>query len=102
MRANDLNWQKRRYNALGAYCDSKLDDLLFTFELQRRLTAAGSTVRSIAAHPGIAATARWWPDGADQQDDVPAEQRGARCPADVVRGHPGRARRAVRHRRTRA
>src|SRR5260221_5391081 len=56
MRANDLNWQKRRYNALGAYCDSKLDDLLFTFELQRRLTAAGSTVRSIAAHPGIAAT----------------------------------------------
>jgi NAD(P)-dependent dehydrogenase (short-subunit alcohol dehydrogenase family) len=55
-RAEDLNWQKRRYNALGAYCDSKLDDLLFAFELQRRLTAAGSSVRSIAAHPGIAAT----------------------------------------------
>lgn len=32
------------------------DDLLFTFELQRRLAAAGSTMRSIAAHPGIAAT----------------------------------------------
>ncbi len=54
--ADDLNWQKRRYNALGAYCDSKLDDILFAFELQRRLTAAGSSVRSIAAHPGIAAT----------------------------------------------
>lgn len=55
-RADDLNWDKRRYNALGAYCDSKLDDLLFAFELQRRLTAAGSSVRSIAAHPGIATT----------------------------------------------
>ena len=55
-RSDDLNWDKRRYNALGAYCDSKLDDLLFAFELQRRLTAAGSTVRSIAAHPGIATT----------------------------------------------
>ena len=55
-RVDDLNWGKRRYNELGAYCDSKLDDLLFTLELQRRLTAAGSSVRSIAAHPGVAPT----------------------------------------------
>lgn len=53
---DDLNWNNRRYNELGAYCDSKLADLLFTLELQRRLTAAGSSVRSIAAHPGIATT----------------------------------------------
>ena len=53
---DDLNWQTRRYDELGAYCDSKLADLLFTIELQRRLTSAGSPVRSIAAHPGIAPT----------------------------------------------
>ena len=55
-RLDDLNWEKRRYNDLRAYSDSKLDDLLFTIELQRRLTAAGSSVRAIAAHPGIATT----------------------------------------------
>jgi NAD(P)-dependent dehydrogenase (short-subunit alcohol dehydrogenase family) len=56
LQLDDLNWERRRYNELGAYCDSKLADLLFTIELQRRLTAAGSRVRSIAAHPGIAPT----------------------------------------------
>ncbi|MBO0823537.1 MAG: SDR family NAD(P)-dependent oxidoreductase [Actinobacteria bacterium] len=53
---DDLNWQHRRYKSLQAYCDSKLADLLFTFELQRRLTQAGSAVRAVAAHPGIATT----------------------------------------------
>jgi NAD(P)-dependent dehydrogenase (short-subunit alcohol dehydrogenase family) len=52
----DLNWQRRPYSATGAYAQSKLANLLFTLELQRRLTAAGSTVRSLAAHPGWAAT----------------------------------------------
>lgn len=56
IRLDDLNWDKRRYSELGAYCDSKLADLLFAFELQRRLAAAGSPVRSVAAHPGIAPT----------------------------------------------
>ena len=56
VRLDDLNWEKRKYNELGAYCDSKLDDLLFAVELQRRLTASGSSVRSIIAHPGIATT----------------------------------------------
>jgi NAD(P)-dependent dehydrogenase (short-subunit alcohol dehydrogenase family) len=53
---DDLNWQRRRYKAWRAYGQSKLANLLFTAELQRRLTAAGSAVLATAAHPGYAAT----------------------------------------------
>src|SRR4051812_24708223 len=53
---DDLNWQRRKYSATGAYAQSKLANLLFTLELQRRLTAAGSRVRALGAHPGYAAT----------------------------------------------
>ena len=53
---DDPNWQRRPYDATGAYAQSKLANLLFTLELQRRLTAAGSPVRALAAHPGWAAT----------------------------------------------
>ena len=52
----DLNWERRPYNAWRAYGQSKLANLLFTAELQRRLTAAGSAVLATAAHPGYAAT----------------------------------------------
>jgi NAD(P)-dependent dehydrogenase (short-subunit alcohol dehydrogenase family) len=52
----DLNWRRRPYNASKAYGQSKLANLLFTLELQRRLTEAGSRVRALAAHPGYAAT----------------------------------------------
>jgi NAD(P)-dependent dehydrogenase (short-subunit alcohol dehydrogenase family) len=52
----DLNWERKRYSAWFAYCQSKLANLLFTAELQRRLTAAGVSVLSNAAHPGYAAT----------------------------------------------
>jgi NAD(P)-dependent dehydrogenase (short-subunit alcohol dehydrogenase family) len=52
----DLNWQRRPYSATGAYSQSKLANLLFTLELQRRLDAAGSRVRALGAHPGWAAT----------------------------------------------
>ena len=52
----DLNWERRAYSPGGAYGQSKLANLLFTLELQRRLTAAGSRVRALAAHPGWAAT----------------------------------------------
>lgn len=47
---------KRRYARWGAYGQSKLANLLFAFELERRLRDAGSTVRSVAAHPGYSAT----------------------------------------------
>jgi NAD(P)-dependent dehydrogenase (short-subunit alcohol dehydrogenase family) len=53
---DDLNWQRRNYRRWGAYQQSKLANLLFTLELQRRLTEAGSTVRALAAHPGYSAT----------------------------------------------
>jgi NAD(P)-dependent dehydrogenase (short-subunit alcohol dehydrogenase family) len=47
---------ERRYFRWRAYSQSKLANLLFALELDRRLRAAGSTVKSIAAHPGYAAT----------------------------------------------
>ncbi|QFG21498.1 oxidoreductase [Actinomadura sp. WMMB 499] len=53
---DDLNWERRRYRAMPAYAQSKLANLLFTAELQRRLTEAGSPVLATAAHPGTAAT----------------------------------------------
>ena len=52
----DLNWRSRRYKPWRAYGQTKLANLLFTLELQRRLTVGGSTVRALAAHPGFAAT----------------------------------------------
>jgi NAD(P)-dependent dehydrogenase (short-subunit alcohol dehydrogenase family) len=48
--------RERRYFRWTAYGQSKLANLLFARELDRRLRAAGSTVRSVAAHPGYAAT----------------------------------------------
>ena len=53
---DDLNWERRPYRAWRAYGQSKLANLLFTAELQRRLTAVGSPVLATAAHPGYAAT----------------------------------------------
>jgi NAD(P)-dependent dehydrogenase (short-subunit alcohol dehydrogenase family) len=47
---------ERRYFRWSAYGQSKLANLLFALELDRRLRARGSTVKSIAAHPGYAAT----------------------------------------------
>jgi NAD(P)-dependent dehydrogenase (short-subunit alcohol dehydrogenase family) len=46
----------RRYNRWAAYNQSKLADLSFALELDRRLRAAGSDVKSLASHPGYAAT----------------------------------------------
>ncbi len=52
----DLNYQSRRYSPWLAYGQSKLANLLFTSELQRRLDAAGSSLRALAAHPGFSHT----------------------------------------------
>jgi NAD(P)-dependent dehydrogenase (short-subunit alcohol dehydrogenase family) len=52
----DLNWKSRPYLAWPAYGQSKLANLLFTKELQRRLDGAGSRVKAIVAHPGYSAT----------------------------------------------
>jgi NAD(P)-dependent dehydrogenase (short-subunit alcohol dehydrogenase family) len=54
---DDLNWANRPYRGGGgAYAQSKLANLLFTSELQRRLERSGSSVRAMAAHPGMAST----------------------------------------------
>lgn len=55
IRFDDLNWE-RDYTPRRAYAQSKLANLLFTLELQRRLASTGSPVRAFAAHPGYAAT----------------------------------------------
>jgi NAD(P)-dependent dehydrogenase (short-subunit alcohol dehydrogenase family) len=52
----DLNWKSRPYLAWPAYGQSKLANLLFTKELQRRLEGAGSRVKALVAHPGYSAT----------------------------------------------
>jgi NAD(P)-dependent dehydrogenase (short-subunit alcohol dehydrogenase family) len=52
---DDLNAQKA-YRRWPAYGQSKLANLLFTFELQRRSEAAGSSLTATAAHPGYAST----------------------------------------------
>jgi NAD(P)-dependent dehydrogenase (short-subunit alcohol dehydrogenase family) len=46
----------RRYGPMVSYRQSKLANLVFAFELDRRLRAAGSRVMSVAAHPGVANT----------------------------------------------
>ena len=47
---DDLQWE-RSYNRVAAYGQAKLANLLFTYELQRRLASHGTTV-ALAAHPG--------------------------------------------------
>ncbi|MBJ7356043.1 oxidoreductase [Nocardioides sp.] len=54
---DDLGWQRRRYVPYAAYGASKLANLLFLAELQRRLTAVGSRLRVTGAHPGTTSTA---------------------------------------------
>lgn len=53
---DDLNFERARYMKWDAYSKSKLANLLFTFELQRRCTQNGVEVLSVAAHPGYSAT----------------------------------------------
>jgi NAD(P)-dependent dehydrogenase (short-subunit alcohol dehydrogenase family) len=67
---DDLNWERRSYRAWSAYGQSKLANLLFTAELQRRLTEAGSPVLAMAAHPGYAATNLQFHSGKKLQDWV--------------------------------
>lgn len=53
---DDLQWEARPYKKMAAYGQSKLANLIFAYELQRRLGAAGSGTRSLAAHPGWTGT----------------------------------------------
>jgi NAD(P)-dependent dehydrogenase (short-subunit alcohol dehydrogenase family) len=51
---DDLQWE-RSYSRIAAYGQAKLANLMFTYELQRRLAAHGTTV-AVAAHPGLSRT----------------------------------------------
>jgi NAD(P)-dependent dehydrogenase (short-subunit alcohol dehydrogenase family) len=55
MNFDDLQGE-RSYKRWGAYQQSKLANLMFCFELQRLATEAGTELKSMAAHPGYAAT----------------------------------------------
>src|ERR671920_258806 len=50
---DDLNFTRRRYSPAVAYSASKLANLLFTFELDRRARDAGRDLVAVAAHPGL-------------------------------------------------
>lgn len=52
MNFDDLDFQARGYKPMAAYAQSKLANLLFTFELMRRLEPSGADVLVAAAHPG--------------------------------------------------
>jgi len=68
----DLHWERRRYVAFRAYGQSKLANLVFMKELDRRIREADLPVQSVAAHPGWTRTnlarhsgfmdffSRWW------------------------------------------
>lgn len=53
---DDLMFDRRRYDRWGAYFQSKLANVLFASELDRRLKAKGDVVRSVGCHPGTAST----------------------------------------------
>ncbi|WP_226366159.1 SDR family NAD(P)-dependent oxidoreductase [Pseudonocardia sp. ICBG162] len=50
---DDLGWRRRRWSPNAAYGASKLANLLFAAELDRRLRLSGDPVLSVAAHPGM-------------------------------------------------
>lgn len=49
---DDLNWERRPYNTLQAYADSKLANLYFAYELARRARTNAGLPMATAAHPG--------------------------------------------------
>jgi NAD(P)-dependent dehydrogenase (short-subunit alcohol dehydrogenase family) len=53
---DDLNRHRRPYSRWLSYADSKLADLMLAFDLQARFAEAGSPLRAMAAHPGMAGT----------------------------------------------
>ena len=53
---DDLQWERRSYDRVASYGQSKLANLMFAYDLQRRLAAAQAKTIAVAAHPGVAAT----------------------------------------------
>ncbi|MEU7591236.1 oxidoreductase [Micromonospora sp. NPDC049230] len=53
---DDLQFERRTYRPTTAYALSKLANILFTYELQRRLSAAGAETIAVALEPGVIST----------------------------------------------
>ena len=53
---DDLQWEQRKYDRVASYGQSKLANLMFAYDLQRRLATADAKTIAVAAHPGVAAT----------------------------------------------
>jgi NAD(P)-dependent dehydrogenase (short-subunit alcohol dehydrogenase family) len=51
---DDLQWERKKYNRVAAYGQAKLANLMFSYDLNRRL--AGKNTLSVAAHPGVSNT----------------------------------------------
>jgi len=51
---NDMSWENKEYSKWGAYCQSKLANVMFSYELSRKLQNSGITVNAL--HPGVVAT----------------------------------------------
>jgi NAD(P)-dependent dehydrogenase (short-subunit alcohol dehydrogenase family) len=56
VRFDDPHFERGRFGFIAAYGQSKVANLMFTYELQRRLALAGAPTIAVAAHPGAAAT----------------------------------------------
>jgi hypothetical protein len=58
---DDLNYNKRRYSSYGAYCQSKLGNILFSKELQDKLNVlpSSNSIMSLSVHPGLVLTNMW-------------------------------------------
>ncbi len=56
LRLDDVMYESRRYSRWGAYFQSKLANVMFATELDRRANEAGSSIVSVGCHPGTAST----------------------------------------------
>lgn len=65
---DDLDRTRRRYSPMPVYADSKLACVMLAYEQQRRLDAAGSSLKAVAAHPGYSATDLQYRSGSRLQD----------------------------------
>ncbi len=74
---------ERRYRRTAAYAQSKLANLLFTYELQRRLAAAGAPTIAVAVHPGAVTT--------ELQRHLPPQMRLVATPLMAALGQRGTA-----------
>ena len=67
---DDLDWNRRKYSPMPVYGATKLACVMLAYEQQRRLDAAGSSLKAVVAHPGYSATNLQYRSGSKLQDLV--------------------------------